>query len=279
MIVDAGHPTVDVAMEEETGQGHMAPEAIAEGASHGAIQVDSAEPSRDPRVEGTSMKMVLDVLRRTPASRSLSSEAAVFNVATGSIVATTVGAIEAERDWLRQANVHDNDDGMTERGSKRPLDRAPGIVNESGISERRGNSPDQRRVAARTNPVGPGTMSRDGLLSRLRGEAAGPSAPTASESGGGAESTALDRDSHEQHRAGHGRCGGGAATLLPEPPKPGLRRYCHRLFIPRAPPPGPLNTPYSTGLRQVTKPLAASILQVREAHCDLPLVETPSSWT
>ncbi len=75
------------------------------------MDVDPSPVARDPEVDGTSMHMILAVLKRVPASASVLGKAAVFNGRKGSFVTTTIGSLEAERDWLRGIGVHDDDDG------------------------------------------------------------------------------------------------------------------------------------------------------------------------
>ncbi len=78
-----------------------------------AVTADDAAPtstvSRDPRLRGVSMHSVISALRDASDRLGPHDCTAVFNVFTGRVLKTTIGALEAERDVLRVAGRTDYD--------------------------------------------------------------------------------------------------------------------------------------------------------------------------
>ncbi len=129
-----------------------------------------AQPRRDSRLEGTSMRMIISVLRSTSGSAQLDSSAAIFNGTTGCVVTTAVGAIEAERDWLRKAGVRDDDEGTCAHGAKRsPGGAGDGPHGQEGKPGQR-EAPFARNVAARLNPAEGQLMHCEPPLPQSSGE-------------------------------------------------------------------------------------------------------------
>ncbi len=113
-------PAAGGACTDAGGDNAMIPEAAAETRSSPSMDITEMAPARDPSVEGTSMRMIINVLRHAPASMHRHSTAAIFNGASGRIVTTTLGAIEAERDWLRRAGSRMRTRGLMEVASSAP---------------------------------------------------------------------------------------------------------------------------------------------------------------
>ncbi len=209
----AEQPRAPVAHEEAPRD-----EPTEEGAAETeAMDIVLPPASRDPAVDGTSMSMVLAVLKRISADASAEDKASVFNGRTGRFLTTTVGALELERDWLRNMGVRDDDDGVGAPGmaSPRVVPEAAGTCVEAAV---RGT--DRGRDALRNG---------DGSASTL-----GPrtcSGPNVTRTG--PDGVETDR---KRRRIGFMDDPSMAASLLPEVPGAALARGCHRPDPPRLPP-------------------------------------------
>ncbi len=143
-----GQPFRDSDATTDLAHGHLSTPAAADGGR------------RDPRVDGASMRMLIATIGRTSAHLAADSPVTVFNGREGRMVTTTIGAVEAERDWLRQRGVRDDDGGEASTGHPGPRRRAADAEPEqpaTALGDRGGEGP---------RP--PAFSSREAVIAHLR---------------------------------------------------------------------------------------------------------------
>ncbi len=175
----------------------------------GADHFSTDEPARAADVDpahllaGTSMAMLVKVLRALPAAAEARDAVSIFNGSSGRFVTATVEDVEAERDRLRASGRRDDDETCS--GLEAPT-RGDGCDGFVSVAMRRRDIPTIAAVGpapapqARVDSEPPVFSSRERLLLSLRGRVEGSHVEGAC-------------DGHRKRRKGEG---GGIVGQVPE---------------------------------------------------------------